>query len=84
MRRKEKKAFYEGEIARNIVQEMSKNGGLITLEDLMSYEPKIRQPIQGEYLGYQIYSMPPPSSGGVHLIQMLNILKGFDLKKFRA
>ncbi|PHV61548.1 gamma-glutamyltransferase [Cyanobacterium aponinum] len=75
-----KKAFYEGEIARNIVQEMSKNGGLITLEDLMSYEPKIRQPIQGEYLGYQIYSMPPPSSGGVHLIQMLNILKGFDLK----
>ncbi|WP_330203366.1 gamma-glutamyltransferase [Cyanobacterium sp. Dongsha4] len=75
-----KKAFYEGEIARNIVQEMSNNGGLITLEDLMSYEPKIRQPIQGEYLGYQIYSMPPPSSGGVHLIQMLNILKGFDLK----
>lgn len=75
-----KKAFYEGEIARNIVQEISKNGGLITLEDLMSYEPKIRQPIQGEYLGYQIYSMPPPSSGGVHLIQMLNILKGFDLK----
>lgn len=75
-----KKVFYEGEIAQDIVQEMSNNGGLITLEDLANYQPKIREPIKGEYLGYEIYSMPPPSSGGVHLIQMLNILKGFDLK----
>ena len=75
-----KKVFYEGKIAQDIVQEMSDNGGLITLEDLANYQPKIREPIKGEYLGYEIYSMPPPSSGGVHLIQMLNILKGFDLK----
>ncbi len=78
--REGKKVFYEGEIAQDIVQEMSNNGGLITLEDLANYQPKIREPIKGEYLGYEIYSMPPPSSGGVHLIQMLNILKGFDLK----
>lgn len=77
-----KKVFYEGEIAQDIVQEMSNNGGLITLEDLANYQTKIREPIKGEYLGYEIYSMPPPSSGGVHLIQMLNILKGFDLKSF--
>lgn len=76
-----KKAFYEGEIATNIVQEMKANGGLISFDDLSKYEPKIRKPVEGEYKGYKIYSMPPPSSGGVHLIQMLNILKGFDLKK---
>lgn len=75
-----KKAFYQGEIAQDIVREMKENGGLITLEDLANYQPVIREPVKGEYLGYEVYSMPPPSSGGVHLIQMLNILKGFDLK----
>ncbi|BAQ64271.1 gamma-glutamyltransferase [Geminocystis sp. NIES-3709] len=76
-----KKAFYEGEIATNIVKEMEANGGLISLDDLKKYEPKIRNSIEGEYHGYKIYSMPPPSSGGVHLVQMLNILESFDLKK---
>lgn len=76
-----KKAFYQGEIAQDIVREMKENGGLITLEDLANYQPLIREPVKGEYLGYEVYSMPPPSSGGVHLIQMLNILKGFDLKR---
>lgn len=80
--REGKKAFYQGEIAQNIVKDMKANNGLITLEDLANYQPKIRKPIEGKYQGYQIYSMPPPSSGGVHLIQMLNILKGFDLPSF--
>ncbi len=76
-----KKAFYEGEIAAHIVKEMEANGGLISLDDLVKYQPKIRKPIEGEYQNYKIYSMPPPSSGGVHLIQMLNVLNGFNLKK---
>ena len=54
--------------------------GLITKDDLRSYEPKIRKPITGSYKGYEIYSMPPPSSGGVHIVQMLNILELFPLE----
>jgi gamma-glutamyltranspeptidase / glutathione hydrolase len=70
-------AFYKGKIAEKIVHYMAKEGGLITLEDLASYTPVIREPVHGTYRGYDIYSMPPPSSGGVHLIQMLNILERF-------
>ncbi len=72
-------AFYEGEIAGLIVNAMKANQGLITLEDLASYRPKVRKPVLGSYRGYTVYSMPPPSSGGVHLIQMLNILERYDL-----
>ena len=75
-------AFYQGAIADAIVADMAANGGLITKEDLASYKPVIREPIQGNYRGYQIYSMPPPSSGGVHLVQLLNILEGFPLAEF--
>lgn len=74
-----KNAFYQGEIAQKIATDMAQNQGIITLEDLAQYQPIIRQPIQGTYRGYDIYSMPPPSSGGVHLIQMLNILENFPL-----
>ncbi|NES82346.1 MAG: gamma-glutamyltransferase [Moorea sp. SIO2B7] len=73
-------AFYSGAIASAIVTEMEANGGLITKADLAKYKPVIRKPIQGNYRGYQIYSMPPPSSGGVHLIQMLNILEKFPIR----
>ncbi len=59
---------------------MEASGGLISLDDLAKYKPVIRKPIQGNYQGYNIYSMPPPSSGGIHLVQILNILKPFDLK----
>jgi len=72
--------FYKGETARLIVEEMKRHGGLITYEDLERYEAKERAPVRGTYRGYEIISMPPPSSGGVALIQMLNILEGFDLK----
>ena len=73
------KAFYQGEIAQKIVAEMQAHQGLITLADLKAYQAKIRQPIKGQYRGYDIYSMSPPSSGGIHIIQMLNILEHIDL-----
>lgn len=72
--------FYEGETADLIVAEMQKNGGLITHEDLKAYRAVERKAVSGEFRGYEIVSMPPPSSGGVHLIEMLNVLKGYDLK----
>ncbi|MFH1861467.1 MAG: gamma-glutamyltransferase [bacterium] len=71
--------FYSGILALQIDEEMKKLGGLITMQDLMDYRIKIRSPVIGSYRGFTIYSMPPPSSGGVHLIQMLNILERFDL-----
>jgi gamma-glutamyltranspeptidase/glutathione hydrolase len=72
--------FYKGETAAMIVAEMQRNGGLITAEDLAGYEPVWREPLHGEYLGHDIWSMPPPSSGGVLLLQMLNMLEAHDLK----
>ncbi len=75
------KAFYRGAIASALVADMEANGGLITKEDLASYQPVSRRPIRGTYRGYDVYSMPPPSSGGVHLVQMLNLLEGFPVGK---
>ena len=72
--------FYKGETARLIADFMAANDGLITLEDLAKYEAVERKPITGTYRGYEIVSMPPPSSGGVILVEMLNILEGFDLQ----
>ncbi len=72
-------AFYKGEIADRIVADMKANGGLITKEDLAAYQPVIRKPIHGTYRGYDIYSMPPPSSGGVHIVQILNLLEPFPI-----
>ena len=71
--------FYLGRTAELIAREMSANGGLITEADLAAYEPKVRAPILGTYRGYEVMSMPPPSSGGVTLVQMLNVLEGYDL-----
>jgi gamma-glutamyltranspeptidase/glutathione hydrolase len=75
------KAFYQGAIASAIVADMQANGGLITKEDLAAYQPVMRQPIRGTYRGYEIASMPLPSSGGVHLVQMLNVLEGFSVRE---
>ncbi len=71
--------FYEGPVAALIVEEMQANGGLITLEDLKNYHVVERAAVKGTYRGYEIVSMPPPSSGGIHVIEMLNILEGYDL-----
>ncbi len=75
-------AFYRGAIAKKITDYMKKEGGLITERDLASYEALIRKPVTGSYRGYSIHSMPPPSSGGVHLIQMLNILERYPLSRY--
>ena len=72
--------FYEGEVAALIEKEMRAHGGLITRDDLKSYQAKKREPVRGTYRGCEIISMPPSSSGGVALIQMLNLLEGFNLR----
>src|SRR5689334_9683000 len=76
--------FYEGETARLIVADMKRHNGLMTMEDLRGYVAKERTPLRGTYRGHEIISMPPPSSGGAVLIEMLNILEGFDLQKMEA
>jgi gamma-glutamyltranspeptidase/glutathione hydrolase len=74
-------AFYQGAIAELIAAEMKRSGGLITVADMAAYEAKIRRPIHGTYRGYDVYGPPPPSSGGICLVEMLNILENFDLRK---
>ncbi|MBW4936229.1 gamma-glutamyltransferase [Marinobacter sp. F4206] len=73
------KGFYEGKTAELIAEEMERHGGLITEEDLKAYQPVVREPVHGSYRGYDIYSMSPPSSGGTHIIQILNILEGYPI-----
>ena len=75
--------FYKGEIAKAIAAEMKKLNGLITLEDLSSYNPILKKAVNGTYRGYQIYSTAPPSGGGTHLIELLNILEGYHLKELK-
>jgi gamma-glutamyltranspeptidase / glutathione hydrolase len=74
--------FYQGTIAQQIDQDMRQNGGLITKADLLSYQPIWRDPLCGKFRQYQVCSMPPPSSGGVHLLQMLNVIGDQDLDKW--
>jgi gamma-glutamyltranspeptidase / glutathione hydrolase len=71
--------FYEGRTAQLIAEEMQANGGLITLEDLKNYKPVSREPLRGTYRGHEIITMPPPSSGGIVLLEMLNVLEHYDL-----
>ena len=73
--------FYKGKIANHIAKDMSQNGGLITKADLENYQPVWRKPLVGTYKDVNIITMGPPSSGGVHVLQMLNILENFNLKK---
>src|SRR5258707_3811301 len=73
--------FYTGQTAQLIAADMKRHNGLLTLEDLRGYVAKERQPLRGNYRGYEVISMPPPSSGGAVLIEMLNILEGYDFKK---
>lgn len=76
-----KDAFYKGAIARKLITEMEQSDGLITQEDLSAYTVIEREPVVGTYKGYHVAAMPPPSSGGVHLIQMLNMLENDNLKE---
>ena len=76
--------FYEGETARLIAADMKRHNGLMTMEDLRGYVAKERTPLRGTYRGHEIISMPPPSSGGAVLLEMLNILEGYDLQKTDA
>ncbi|MBD2200009.1 MULTISPECIES: gamma-glutamyltransferase [Calothrix] len=75
-------SFYTGNIAQAIAADMAKNGGLITLADLKAYKPIWRTPVCGDFRQAKICSMPPPSSGGVHLLQILNIIGDTDLKSW--
>jgi len=72
-------AFYSGAVADRIAASMTRNGGLITREDLAAYRPVFRQPIEADYRGYRVVTTPPSSSGGVMLLEMLNIVENFDL-----
>ncbi len=72
--------FYRGEVAQRITAEMESGDGLITAQDLANYRVVERQPVRGTYKDFEIVSTPPPSSGGVHIVQMLNILEGYDLQ----
>lgn len=72
--------FYTGATARMIAADMKANGGLITMEDLKNYQAKERAPLRGTYRGYEIITMPPPSSGGIVMLEILNMLEGYDLR----
>ncbi len=74
-------AFYSGELAELLEKEMKAGGGFITKDDLAAYKAVERKPIHGTYRGYEVYSPPPPSSGGICLVEMLNVVENFDLKK---
>jgi gamma-glutamyltranspeptidase/glutathione hydrolase len=71
--------FYEGEIAEAIIETVQKNGGVLTRSDLKDYYVELKEPVKGTYRGYTIISSPPPSSGGTHIIETLNILENFDM-----
>jgi gamma-glutamyltranspeptidase len=81
LQKKGPREFYEGETARLIAEDMREHRGLITAADLRDYAAKERAPLRGSYRGFEIITMPPPSAGGAVLLEMLNILEGFDLKK---
>jgi gamma-glutamyltranspeptidase/glutathione hydrolase len=75
-------AFYRGEIAEKIVREMEEGGGIVDAESLAAYAPSVRDVARGTYRGYEIVTMPPPSSGGIHVVQILNILEHFPVAEF--
>ena len=74
-----KDAFYTGDVAQAMIDQITAQGGVMTMEDLANYEPVIREPVKGTYRGYQIVSCPPASSGGTHIVEVLNILENYDI-----
>jgi len=81
IKEKGRDGFYKGKAAELLVKQVQENGGYITLKDLEEYQPVERKPVKGTYRGFEIISMPPPSSGGVCLIELLNILENFEFEK---
>lgn len=79
--KKGRDGFYKGPVARSMVDLSKKTKGLLTQKDLDTYQVKWRQPVAGQFHGYEVFSMPPPSSGGVHVIQFLNFVEGDELAK---
>ena len=77
-------AFYSGDIPQAVEQYVSREGGVLNANDFADYRPLVREPVRGSYRGYEIISMPPPSSGGVHVIEILNLIEPFDLKSLGA
>ncbi|MDH4468885.1 MAG: gamma-glutamyltransferase [Bacteriovoracaceae bacterium] len=77
------KAFYRGEIAKKMVNSVDEYGGVLSLKDLKNYRSKDRTPIKGSFQGLDVYSMPPPSSGGIHVVQILNLVESFELNKLK-
>ena len=77
--KKGRDGFYKGELAKRLAKDMKMNNGFVTKKDLAKYTVELMKPVTGTYRGYEIQSMPPPSSGGIHIIQMLNILEAFDI-----
>jgi gamma-glutamyltranspeptidase / glutathione hydrolase len=77
-----KKGFYQGPVAQAILKTMKEHNGLMTQKDLDQYATKMRPALRGTFKGYEIFSMPPPSSGGIHIIQILNLLEAYDLKAY--
>ncbi len=77
-------AFYEGEVPQKVESYMKAQGGMLSARDFAAYKPVAREPVKGTFQGYEVISMPPPSSGGIHVIQMLNLLEPYDLKYFGA
>lgn len=75
--------FYKGEVAEAIVEASNKYGGIISFDDLANYKVTEMEPVRGTYRGYEIISSPPPSSGGTHLVQILNMLETFDMSKVK-
>ncbi|WP_153916204.1 gamma-glutamyltransferase [Shewanella sp. TC10] len=75
------KGFYQGETAEKIVSAINSAGGIMTLDDLKNYSVVEREPVRGSYRGYEVVSMPPPSSGGIHIIEMLNVLENYPIQK---
>jgi gamma-glutamyltranspeptidase/glutathione hydrolase len=75
-------AFYGGPIAAKIVDEVGRAGGHLTMDDFAAYEAELREPVRGTYRGFEIVSMPPPSSGGVHIVQILNTLEDVPIREF--
>ena len=80
--KKGSKAFYDGDITKKILNDFKDNDGIFIKEDFLNYEIRKLEPLCGNYKSYKVCSMPPPSSGGVAIIQMLNILENFDVKNF--